>query len=58
MSQEEVIEYGYLKGYGRIPKCFQMIAAKDFPAFELSVRLGVLMERKRSQKLKRKLARA
>jgi hypothetical protein len=58
MSQEEVVEYGYLRGYGRIPMGIQRIAAKDFGAFELTVRLGVLMERKRIQKQKRKLARA
>jgi hypothetical protein len=55
---EDLIEYGYLHGYGRVPKCFQVIADKDLSAFELTLRLGVMMERKRIQKHKRRLARA
>jgi hypothetical protein len=56
--QEQIVEYGYLEGYGQIPRCFQEFAARDFSAFELTLRLGQMLERKRIQKQKRKLARA
>jgi hypothetical protein len=55
---EDLIEYGYLHGYGRVPKCFQILAAQDLSAFEITLSLGIAMERKRVRKQKRKLARA
>jgi hypothetical protein len=53
---EDLIEYGYLHGYGRVPKCFQIFAKNDIGAFELTLRLGQIMERKRVRKQKRKSA--